>query len=181
MVRLRVCQLLLSHNRDRIIRPLQPCLMFSTPVRGSVDAGQPDSIDTRSSIRNLVAVQEKQNRVAYQIDYMTGGKVNSIQANPLEKGIADHKRSQKRPNINVTTNPLDISLISAAQPCNTQGCNVQGGTSTKSRGRSAGESLDDLLVLCESITLIHSFLVSLLENATFGEVRNRNARSSHRW
>lgn len=113
---------------------------FSTPVRGSVDAGQPDSIDTRSSIRNLVAVQEKQNRMAYQIDYMTGGKVNSIQANPLEKGIADHRRSQKRPNINVTTNPLDISLIGATQPCNTQGCNVQGGTSTKSRGRSAGGS-----------------------------------------
>ncbi|XP_072751367.1 uncharacterized protein [Anoplolepis gracilipes] len=111
---------------------------FSTPVRGSVDAGQPDSIDTRCSIRNLVAAQEKQNtRVAYQIDYMTGGKVNSIQANALEKGIADHKRSQKRPNINVTTNPLDISLIDATQPCNTQGCNTQRSTSTKSRGRSA--------------------------------------------
>ncbi|KMQ94412.1 gtp-binding protein rad [Lasius niger] len=110
---------------------------FSTPVRGSVDAGQPDSIDTRSSIRNLVA-QEKQNaRVAYQIDYMTGGKVNSIQSNALEKGIADHKRSQKRPNINVTTNPLDISLIGATQPCNTQGCNAQSSASTKSRGRSA--------------------------------------------
>ncbi|XP_070165318.1 uncharacterized protein [Polyergus mexicanus] len=108
---------------------------FSTPVRGSVDAGQPDSIDTRSSIRNLVAAQERQNaRMAYQIDYMTSGKVNSIQANALEKGIADHKRSQKRPNINVTTNPLDISLIGATQPCNTQGCNAQG--STKSRGRS---------------------------------------------
>ncbi|XP_029672403.1 uncharacterized protein LOC115241035 isoform X2 [Formica exsecta] len=114
---------------------------FSTPVRGSVDAGQPDSIDTRSSIRNLMAAQERQNaRVAYQIDYMTGGKVNSIQANALEKGIADHKRSQKRPNINVTTNPLDISLIGATQPCNTQGCNAQGSTSTKSRGRSAGGS-----------------------------------------
>ncbi|KAL6427496.1 hypothetical protein ACFW04_008773 [Cataglyphis niger] len=116
---------------------------FSTPVRGSVDAGQPDLIDTRSSIRNLVAAQERQNArmSAYQIDYMTDGKVNSIQTNALEKGIADHKRrSQKRPNINVTTNPLDISLIGATQPCNTQGCNVQGSTSTKSRGRSAGGS-----------------------------------------
>lgn len=108
-----------------------------------MDAGQPDSIDTRSSIRNLVAAQEKQNaRVAYQIDYMAGGKVNSIQANALEKGIGEQrsqKRSQKRPNINVTTNPLDISLIDATQPCNTQGCNAQRSTSTKSRGRSAGE------------------------------------------
>ncbi|KYN11609.1 GTP-binding protein RAD [Trachymyrmex cornetzi] len=115
---------------------------FSTPVRGSVDAGQPDSVDTRSSIRNLVAAQEKHNaRVGYQIDYAAGGgKVNSIQVNAAEKGTIEHKRSQKRPNINVTTNPLDISLISAAQPCNTQGCNVQNNASTKSRGRSAGGS-----------------------------------------
>lgn len=117
-----------------------------------MDAGQPDSIDTRSSIRNLMAAQERQNaRVAYQIDYMTGGKVNSIQANALEKGIADHKRSQKRPNINVTTNPLDISLIGATQPCNTQGCNAQGSTSTKSRGRSAGESLDNIFLFSEKV------------------------------
>ncbi|KAL6266586.1 hypothetical protein P5V15_003432 [Pogonomyrmex californicus] len=111
---------------------------FSTPVRGSVDAGQPDSVDTRSSIRNLVAAQEKQNaRVGYQIDYAAGGKANSIQANALERGTADHKRSQKRPNVNVTTNPLDISLIGATQPCNTQGCNVQSNASAKSRGRSS--------------------------------------------
>lgn len=119
---------------------------FSTPVRGSVDAGQPDSADTRSSIRNLVA-QEKQNaRMGYQIDYAAGGKVNSIQANALEKGN-DHRRSQKRPNINVTTNPLDISLIGATQPCNTHGCNVQSNASTKSRGRSAGESPECLFLL----------------------------------
>lgn len=121
-----------------------------------MDAGQPDSADTRSSIRNLVAAQEKQNaRVGYQIDYAASGKVNSIQANALEKGTTDHKRSQKRPNINVTTNPLDISLINAAQPdkCNTQGCNIQSSASTKSRGRSAGESLENLfLFLCEVIT-----------------------------
>ncbi|KAG5307684.1 RAD protein, partial [Acromyrmex insinuator] len=111
---------------------------FSTPVRGSVDAGQPDSVDTRSSIRNLVAAQEKHNaRVGYQSDYTAGGKVNSIQVNAAEKGTIEHKRSQKRPNINVTTNPLDISLISATQPCNTQDCNVQSNASTKSRGRSA--------------------------------------------
>ncbi|XP_024878110.1 uncharacterized protein LOC112458607 isoform X3 [Temnothorax curvispinosus] len=110
---------------------------FSTPVRGSVDAGQPNSADTRSSIRNLVAAQEKQNtRAGYQIDYTASGKVNSIQANTLEKGTTEHRRSQKRPNINVTTNPLDISLLSATQPCNTQGCNIQSSASTKSR-RSA--------------------------------------------
>lgn len=118
-----------------------------------MDAGQPDSIDTRPSIRNLMAAQERQNaRMSYQIDYMTDGKVNSIQTNALEKGIADHKRrSQKRPNINVTTNPLDISLIGATQPCNTQGCNAQGSTSTKSRGRSAGESLDNILLFSEKV------------------------------
>ncbi|XP_025160688.1 uncharacterized protein LOC105182798 isoform X2 [Harpegnathos saltator] len=105
---------------------------FSTPVRGSVDAGQPDSAgDPRASIRNLVATQDKQNtRVGYQIDYA------SVQVNALDKGLSDLKRSQKRPNINVTSNPLDISLISS-QPCNTQGCNAQGSASVKSRGRSA--------------------------------------------
>lgn len=120
---------------------------FSTPVRGSMDAGQPDSADTRSSIRNLVTAQEKQNaRVGYQIDYAASGKANSIQANALEKGTSgEHKRSQKRPNINVTTNPLDISLINATQPCNTQSCNIQSSASTKSR-RSAGEFLKSLFL-----------------------------------
>ncbi|XP_032678905.1 uncharacterized protein LOC116847715 isoform X3 [Odontomachus brunneus] len=111
---------------------------FSTPVRGSVDAGQPDSAgDPRTSIRNLVAAQDKQNaRVGYQIDYTNVGKGASVnQGN--DKGVSDLKRSQKRPNINVTTNPLDISLI-GGQPCNTQGCNAQGSGSVKSRGRSAG-------------------------------------------
>ncbi|XP_032678904.1 uncharacterized protein LOC116847715 isoform X2 [Odontomachus brunneus] len=110
---------------------------FSTPVRGSVDAGQPDSAgDPRTSIRNLVAAQDKQNaRVGYQIDYTNVGKGASVnQGN--DKGVSDLKRSQKRPNINVTTNPLDISLI-GGQPCNTQGCNAQGSGSVKSRGRSA--------------------------------------------
>lgn len=117
-----------------------------------MDAGQPDSTDIRSSIRNLVAVQEKQNaRVGYQIDYAASGKVNSVQTNALEKGTSEHKRSQKRPNINVTTNPLDISLISATQPCNTQGCNVQNNASTKSRGRSAGESLEKSLLVVREI------------------------------
>jgi len=113
-------------------------------VRGSVDAGQPDTADTRVSIRNLIAAQEKPNaRTGYQLDF---GKVNSTQVNALEK--TEHRRSQKRPNINVTTNPLDISLIGATQPCNTQGCNIQSSGSTKSRGRSAGKfSLDNSLLL----------------------------------
>lgn len=117
-----------------------------------MDAGQPGSADTRSSIRNLVAAQEKQNaRMGYQIDYAAGGKANSIQANALDKGTSEHRRSQKRPNINVTTNPLDISLIGTTQPCNTQGCNLQSSASTKSRsGRSTGESLKNLFpAFCE--------------------------------
>jgi len=112
-----------------------------------VDAGQPDSVDARSSIRNLVAVQDKQNqsKVGYQLDHSAAGKTNSTQVN--EKGPADHKRSQKRPNINVTTNPLDISLIGATQPCNSQGCNAQGSASVKSRGRSTGESPKSAVLL----------------------------------
>lgn len=124
--------LLYNLSRREVASHRVPRFALSTPVRGSVDAGQPDSADTRSSIRNLVAAQEKQNARA-------GYHVNSAQgANALEK-TADHRRSQKRPNINVTTNPLDISLIGATQPCNTQGCSIQSSGSTKSRGRSAGE------------------------------------------
>lgn len=108
-----------------------------------MDAGQPDSAgDPRSSLRNLVAAQDKLNaRMGYQMDYANVGKgANANQANQgLDKGVSDLKRSQKRPNINVTTNPLDISLINAQQPRNTQGCNAQGSGSVKSRGRSAGE------------------------------------------
>lgn len=104
-----------------------------------MDAGQPDT-DLRSSIRNLVAVQEKQNasRLGYQTEYATG-KAGATTNAAHDKGTADgHKRSQKRPNVNVTTNPLDISLM-GSQPCNSQGCNAQGSGSVKSRGRSAGE------------------------------------------
>ncbi|XP_011638377.1 uncharacterized protein LOC105428029 [Pogonomyrmex barbatus] len=144
---------------------------FSTPVRGSVDAGQPDSVDTRSSIRNLVAAQEKQNaRVGgYQIDYAAGGKANSIQPNALERGTADHKRSQKRPNVNVTTNPLDISLIGATQPCNTQGCNVQSNASTKSRGRSAESH--------PLVSAIHSWVRLFFPFCAIGS----NERITHRY
>lgn len=112
-----------------------------------MDAGQPDLVDTRSSIRNLVAAQEKQNQSRTGYQNATGRNTNSTQVNALEKGPAEHKRSQKRPNINVTTNPLDISLIGATQPCNSQGCNAQSSTSVKSRGRSAGESPESAFLL----------------------------------
>lgn len=104
-----------------------------------MDAGQFDSGDSRASIRNLVAAQEKQSvRV----------KTSST---PDGKGTSDHKRSQKRPNINVTTNPLDISLI-GSQSCNTQGCNGQGaGVTTKSRGRSAGKLISGRAFISHSL------------------------------
>ncbi|EFN84879.1 GTP-binding protein RAD [Harpegnathos saltator] len=144
---------------------------FSTPVRGSVDAGQPDSAgDPRASIRNLVATQDKQNtRVGYQIDYA------SVQVNALDKGLSDLKRSQKRPNINVTSNPLDISLISS-QPCNTQGCNAQGGSAGAGGGSGKRSTQATIVVQQPSLSLDAPAATILLHPDADARRREENMR-----
>lgn len=112
---------------------------FSTPVRGSVDAGQPDP-NQINSLMSFVAAKEKEkeNSCTSSVNYITSNessRKNSQTTPELEKGAIDAKTNQKtvKPNINVTTNPLDISLCSQT-PCNTQTSIV----GTRGRGRTAG-------------------------------------------
>ncbi|XP_015126196.1 uncharacterized protein LOC107047847 [Diachasma alloeum] len=113
---------------------------FSTPVRGSVDAGQPDPHHLNSMLA-LVAAKES-------ILQEEPAIINHINANSLVLSrkndaqiIGDGKEKAKqskvsaKPSINVTTNPLDISL------CGTQPtCNTQTSGSTRGRGRPPGGS-----------------------------------------
>ncbi|XP_051166119.1 rhoGEF domain-containing protein gxcI-like isoform X2 [Leptopilina boulardi] len=111
---------------------------FSTPVRGSVDAGQPDP-NQINSLMSFVAAKEKEkeNSCTSLVNYITSNessRKNSQTTPELEKGAIDAKTNQKtiKPNINVTTNPLDISLCSQT-PCNTQTSIV----GSRGRGRTA--------------------------------------------
>ncbi|KOC68030.1 GTP-binding protein RAD [Habropoda laboriosa] len=86
---------------------------FSTPVRGSVDAGQPDANGPLNPMLTLIVGRSRE-----------GGN-----------RTAD---GQGRPCVNVTTNPLDISLI-GARPTNDRSSDGSCRTSgSKSRGKAAG-------------------------------------------
>ncbi|XP_043527937.1 uncharacterized protein LOC122538165 isoform X2 [Frieseomelitta varia] len=105
---------------------------FSTPVRGSVDAGQPETNDVNSTLTLIVGRargeegnrENRENRVANNID---------------EKKYGDGK-----PNVNVTTNPLDISLIGARTDRSNNGQSSDGpgrtSATNKPRGKPAGKS-----------------------------------------
>ncbi|XP_048506407.1 uncharacterized protein LOC105694056 [Athalia rosae] len=107
---------------------------FSTPVRGSVDAGQPDP-NQINSLLSLVAANERKNSTT---------SVNSAMKNSQrvkgEKNCSEFtgKGNQKaaKANINVTTNPLDISLCGGGQ---TASC-AQGSTGSRTRSRTPGGS-----------------------------------------
>lgn len=107
-------------------------IFFSQPVRGSVDAGQPDPQQI-SSMLALVAAKEKQKQQQQQQQQQeqqqqqqqqqnsTGSPTSSCstttvctpqQQNGGEK-TPDTAKTPTKPNINVTTNPLDISLCAA--------------------------------------------------------------------
>lgn len=102
----------------------------STPVRGSVDAGQPDTDGAKSTLTLIVGRARgeggnRENRAANNID---------------EKKYGDGKR-----NVNVTTNPLDISLIGARTDRSNNGGQSSDGpgrtsTTNKPRGKPAGKS-----------------------------------------
>ncbi|XP_033210869.1 serine-rich adhesin for platelets-like isoform X2 [Belonocnema kinseyi] len=110
---------------------------FSTPVRGSVDAGQPDPKQINSLLA-LVAAKEKEKSCTSPVNHITSNgpsRKNSQSTPDKEKGSLDAKCNQKsvKPNINVTTNPLDISL------CAQNSCNMQTSiVGTRTRGRTAG-------------------------------------------
>ncbi|KAK2576912.1 hypothetical protein KPH14_005533 [Odynerus spinipes] len=114
---------------------LRTAEFFSTPVRGSVDAGQPDPSQI-SSMLALVAAKEKQNEKGGSGNVTANhtALVKVTQACDKATTETKHGSGQKKPNINVTTNPLDISLVDGQPSCNAQ---TPTGTANRGRGRSA--------------------------------------------
>uniref|UniRef100_V9ICQ3 Rad and Gem related GTP binding protein 1 n=1 Tax=Apis cerana TaxID=7461 RepID=V9ICQ3_APICE len=100
---------------------------FSTPVRGSIDAGQPEK-DSSNSMLTLIVGRSRENE-------NRENRLNDIVSN-------ERKYEEGKLNVNVTTNPLDISLIEA-RTNNNQSSDSSGrpsSTSTKSRRKTAGKS-----------------------------------------
>ncbi|XP_024937752.1 uncharacterized protein LOC107264809 isoform X2 [Cephus cinctus] len=93
---------------------------FSTPVRGSVDAGQPDPNQINAMLA-LVASKEKQ---SVQVNHVNGSNAGKNVQQRTEGGKQDGERQIGKKmitaNINVTTNPLDISLCDSQSTCATQ-------------------------------------------------------------
>lgn len=166
---------------------------FSTPVRGSVDAGQPDPQQLNSMLA-LVASKDKgskSNLTTSNTSALATSPKNSQHGPQTEAGTQQQqtqltqpdkqlvsggitgggtatKSSQKqqptagKPSINVTTNPLDMSLCGATPPCgaSAQNTNVTG----RGRGRAAGESTNFifLLIIRTKITFFILFLLDKL-------------------
>ncbi|XP_023287636.1 flocculation protein FLO11-like, partial [Orussus abietinus] len=130
---------------------------FSTPVRGSVDAGQPDANHINSML-SLVAAKERQNAS----ESFNG--ISRIQQSS-DKGTSESKSGQKnKPNINVTTNPLDISLCGGQPSCTPHG-------STGSRGRGRSTECHPL------VSPIHSWVRLFFPFCALGTVRPATERS----
>lgn len=103
---------------------------YSTPVRGSMDAGQPDPDGLNPLLTLLVGRSRGED----------GNRENRIVNN-----IGEKKYGEGKPNVNVTTNPLDISLIGTCtdQSNNDQTSDGPGRTTSatsKPRGKPAGKS-----------------------------------------
>lgn len=107
-----------------------------------MDAGQPDPSQINSML-TLMTTKEKQNEKGASVNINSNHTSLIKITEPSEKNSneAKHPVGQKKPNINVTTNPLDISLVGGQQTsCNAQ---TPTGTTNRGRGRSApGEKTD---------------------------------------
>ncbi|OXU29760.1 hypothetical protein TSAR_009606, partial [Trichomalopsis sarcophagae] len=130
---------------DQRIKPALPDLrtadFFSQPVRGSVDAGQPDPQQI-SSMLALVAAknscyssipngpsQSPSNGCLAKVN----GERSPTESSPTSTTTSSSTGTTAKPNINVTTNPLDISLCTPQTPSSAPG--TRGG-----RGGRAAET-----------------------------------------
>ncbi|XP_031775324.1 uncharacterized protein LOC100865163 isoform X3 [Apis florea] len=98
---------------------------FSTPVRGSIDAGQSER-DSSNSMLTLIVGRSRE-------DGNRENRLNDIISN-------ERKYEEGKLNMNVTTNPLDISLIES-RTNNDQSSDSSGrpsSSSTKSRRKATG-------------------------------------------
>lgn len=102
-------------------------------MRGSVDAGQPDP-NQINSLLSLVAAKERKNSTPGNNSDSRNSQHAEGEKNGTESGKGD--LNMVKANINVTTNPLDISLCAGkTPPC------AQGSTGSRSRGRTTGNYL----------------------------------------
>lgn len=100
---------------------------FSTPVRGSIDAGQSER-DSSNSMLTLIVGRSRE-------DGNRENRLSDIISN-------ERKYEEGKLNMNVTTNPLDISLIES-RTNNDQSSDSSGrpsSSSTKSRRKATGKS-----------------------------------------
>lgn len=84
----------------------------------------------------LMATKEKQNEKSALVNINSNhtSLIKITEPNEKNSNETKHTAGQKKPNINVTTNPLDISLVGSQPSCNAQ---TPTGTTNRSRGRSA--------------------------------------------
>lgn len=135
-------------------------------MRGSVDAGQPD----QHHLNTILSLVTKEKTVEEEII------PNHINVNVLTKKndtqIIDKDsrklstKSQSKPSINVTTNPLDISL------CNSQSPSIaQSSTGTRGRGRPPGNFFlkISIYIFYSSFLqpFIYFFIVTILYKLSF--------------
>ncbi|XP_076280446.1 uncharacterized protein LOC143209094 isoform X1 [Lasioglossum baleicum] len=113
-----------SSGRTPPLPDLRTSDFFSTPVRGSVDAGQPDA---GNSMLTLIVSKAREDGPS---DRSCSRRSNS--------SFSEGKHSQRKPSVNVTTNPLDISLVGACTSNErpSEGPGRTGGS--KIRGRGTG-------------------------------------------
>ncbi|KAK0074023.1 hypothetical protein PV326_012826, partial [Microctonus aethiopoides] len=129
-----------------------------TPVRGSVDAGQPADVHYLNSMLALVAAKENKSPPKDELQINHTNVITKLVTDKndelsIDKGCGNNTRTQKssttssatviagatitttmtasKPSINVTTNPLDISLCGAQPPCGT----TQSTAGVKGRGK----------------------------------------------
>ncbi|XP_008556532.1 uncharacterized protein LOC103577599 isoform X2 [Microplitis demolitor] len=129
-----------SFNIGRIpaLPDLRTAEFFSTPVRGSVDAGQPDSNQLNSMLA-LIAAKENQSTIEEETsNHITPANntiktmeslQQSVERDKFNGGSVGKMQKTSKPSINVTTNPLDISLCTPQPPC----APTQQSTGTKGR------------------------------------------------
>ncbi|KAG6797369.1 hypothetical protein HZU73_07440 [Apis mellifera caucasica] len=130
---------------------------FSTPVRGSVDAGQPEK-DSSNSMLTLIVGRSRE---------------NGNQENRLNDIVSNEKKYEEgKLNVNVTTNPLDISLIEARTNNN---------QSSDSSGRPSSSSTKPRRKAAEShplVSTIHSWVRLFFPFCAIGGNTSGNKRST---
>ncbi|XP_078048679.1 uncharacterized protein LOC144476030 isoform X1 [Augochlora pura] len=111
-----------SSGRTPPLPDLRATDFFSTPVRGSVDAGQPD-LDYNPMLTLIVGKAREDI-----------GPADRSYSRRNTNSFGDSKHGQRKPSVNVTTNPLDISLVGACASGNDR-------PSSEGPGRTAGSKI----------------------------------------